>query len=457
MKKTVLSLAATCLFGSVAASPYNSMMGYGNYDNDIAPVNSVYLENVYTDNGWKSNWYVSVKGGVTAFLGKPVGHGDFFNRTKPLLNVSIGKWITPTVGMRLAYQGLDFKDSNTDSHSYQNIHADFMYNVSTLFKRDYETLPKWDIIPYIGAGLIRNNDAGQKPFALSYGMVARYRFTNRLYVSGELGNSMTWQAFDGYGHPAKMGDNLVQASIGITYTLGDVGWKRVIDPRPFMMQNELLLERLRKANEKINCLSASNVCYSNAVSEMKKILQIQGLLDKYEDLGCDGACDEVTVYPKNNYSGLNSLRARLREKNNGGKDKYEPFAWNPNDTTKLSADQYFQLMRDGKLFIGSPVFFFFKINTAKFNDKAQHINLHEIASVMKKYGLHAKIVGAADSKTGSKARNEKLSKKRAETIVKLLKAFKVPEDRMTIEYRGGIDQYYPLHGNRNACVMLYYK
>ena len=36
-----------------------SLMGYGNYDNDIAPVNTVYLENVYTDNGWKSNWYIS--------------------------------------------------------------------------------------------------------------------------------------------------------------------------------------------------------------------------------------------------------------------------------------------------------------------------------------------------------------------------------------------------------------
>ena len=49
---------------------------------------------------WGSNWFLSVKGGVSAFVGKPVGHGDLFDREKPLLNVSVGKWFTPYVGGR---------------------------------------------------------------------------------------------------------------------------------------------------------------------------------------------------------------------------------------------------------------------------------------------------------------------------------------------------------------------
>ena len=95
---------------------------------------------------WGSNWFLSVKGGVSACVGKPVGHGDLFDREKPLLNVSVGKWFTPYVGGRLAFQGLQLKDANMVACNYQNLHVDFLYNLTA----HSDGMQKWDIIPYAG-------------------------------------------------------------------------------------------------------------------------------------------------------------------------------------------------------------------------------------------------------------------------------------------------------------------
>ena len=114
-------------------------------------------------------------------------------------------------------------------------------------------------------------------------------------------------------------------------------------------------------------------------------------------------------------------------------------------------------MKDGKIFVGSPIFFFFKLAKDELTEQAQIINIKEVANTIKKYGLCARIVGAADSQTGTAYLNEKLSQKRAEYIAKLLKENGVGEDRINIQFRGGISVYEPQTGNRNTCVMLYFK
>ena len=425
---------------------------------EIVPVTVTYLDNVFSGGGWDANWFMSIQGGVSVFAGSPVGHGDFFDRTKPLLNITLGKWITPTVGIRASFQGLNFVDGNMESRSYQSIHGDIMYNVAAALREDHHTLSRWDMMPYLGIGLVHNSHTGSKPFALSLGIAGRYRLTDRLHLSGEIGGTFTAKNMDGLGENKLFGDNFLNASVGLTVTIGKNGWKRDI------YQNDQLMNRLESANGKIHKLSVQKTKDEAALAEMHKILEIEGLLDKYDLSIPEG---EVKKFPKNNYSGLNSLRARLRGKNWGEDDginprlaqkdkQYEPAAWN-NDSTKLEPMEYFRLMKDGKIFVGTPVFFFFKLGTTELNEKAQIINLREIASVIKRYGLSARIVGAADSQTGSAYTNEKLSQKRAQYIIDLLKKQGVPEDRMEKQYRGGINSYIPMHGNRNTCVLLYFK
>lgn len=460
-KKVLFIMAAGFLAGTATAQTTAEGQENVLQEQDMQPLEPTYLDNVFSANVWDNNWFLSVKGGASAFTGKPVGHGDFFDRKKPLLNISTGKWFTPYVGGRLAFQGLELIDSDIESRSYKNVHADFLYNIAAHFKKNYEELPRWDVIPYAGCGIIHNSYTGLKPFALSYGIIGRYRLAERLHLSAEVGATTTFQDFDGKGASNKFGDHLLQASIGLDITIGKVGWKKVADPKPYIYQNDLLMEYLKKMKDENGKLDKMHKKDAMALAEMHKILEIEGLLDKYE-LAMGDDSEKAKTYPRNNYSGLNSLRARLRNKGwNGDEQNYKPILKKEGENTdslaKLSLEQYFQVMKDGKVFVGSPIFFFFKLGTDNLTERAQIINIREVANTMKKYGLHARIVGAADSQTGTAYINERLSAKRADYIARMMKEQGVPEDMIQTQYRGGISTYEPLTGNRNTCVMLYFK
>lgn len=440
----------------------------GQLEAETAQLTPMHLDNLFSGNVWDNNWFVSVGGGMSVFSGKPAGCGDFFDRERVMLNAYAGKWITPFVGGRIAFQGLKLTDAEKQARTYQNVHADFMYNIAAHFNKNRE-YHKWSFGPYLGTGLIcienvvPTRNKHNIPFAVSYGITGQYRMTKRFFVAAEIGNTMTWQSFDGYGEDNKIGDHLLQASVGIGITLGKVGWKRVVDPMPYMEQNDILIERLaqlKEANQKLDKIHKKE---SMALAEMKKILEIEGLLDKYNLIIDDDDFGNDKVNPKNNYSGLNSLRARLRNRTwNGDSENYTPMLKTDSigtemDSIAVDSEKYFHLMKDGKIFVGSPIFFFFRLNSDKLTEQTQLINIRQVANTVKKYGMCIRIVGAADSQTGTAYINEKLSAKRAAYIAKVMLEEGVPEERIQTQYRGGINTYVPQEGNRNTCVMLYFK
>lgn len=429
-------------------------------EQELQTLTPTYLDGVQEDAGWDSNWFLSVQGGASAFLGKPIGHADLFDRFQPVLNVSLGKWFTPKIGGRIAYQGLKLKDWQLQKRAYQNVHADFLYNVSSHFRNDIEALPRWDCIPYVGAGIIRNSYTHHKPFAISYGIIGRYRINTRLHVSGELGATNTFQDFDGNGVNNKFGDQLLHASVGLTLTLGKVGWKRVIDANPYIYQNDVLttyVGKLKKRNEK---LQKQHEFDKEALAEMNKILEIEGLLGKYKLMKNEDEHGEehVKAYPRNDYSGLNSLRQRIRNKKwDGNPDNYQPILNNETDTIGNLYDsaEYMAAGKGEHVAVGSPIFFFFRVNSCEMTEKAQVINIDEIAKVAKKNDLWVKIIGAADSQTGNERDNERLSAQRADCIAKLLRKKGVKDERIAATYEGGINKYEPFTANRNTKVILY--
>lgn len=74
-----------------------------------------------------------------------------------MLQIDVGKWFTPAVGGRIGYQGIKFKNANLQSMKYQFIHADFMYNLTHNLQCNEYGLSKFDVIPYIGVGMIHNS------------------------------------------------------------------------------------------------------------------------------------------------------------------------------------------------------------------------------------------------------------------------------------------------------------
>ena len=343
---------------------------------------------------------------------------------------------------------------------YHYLHADLLWNVlGRRYARQEQV--RWNLAPFAGVGLLHNASNGNNPFAVSYGVQGEYRISKRVSAILELSGTTTFQDFDGYGRPNRLGDHMVSLTAGFTFHLGKVGWKRAVDATPYIRQNEWLVDYA-------NVLSGENKRHKDwydrnrrTLAELKKILEIEGLLDKYGHLVNDDETDHRQGYPRNNYSGLNSLRARLKNRHWDGISPFDStsivYGNNGDDSEKpgIIVSEKTELIQAGNC-IGSPVYFFFNLNTAHLTDASQMLNLDELARVAKKYGLSVKVTGAADSSTGTPILNGSLSTLRADHIVAELEKRGIPIERIVKVSRGGIADHVPVEANRHTKVELFF-
>ena len=484
MKKKIVIMSMLCLALTASASGQSNevdssyMEPVVTSDVMLQSLQPTYLRNVSEGSGWDRNWFLEVKGGTSAFLGSPVGCGDLFDRLTPALQVGVGKWFTPAVGGRIEFQGCQFKNAEFATMKYQFIHADFMYNLTAFISQNELGLSRWDVIPFLGIGMVHNSDwsSGNRsgtnhPFAFAYGLEARYRITNRLHLLAELSGMTTMKNFDAIGSSSRFGDNMLTLSAGLSVTIGKVGHKRIIDAKPYMSQNEWLLDYANGLSSRNRYLTKRVHEDEQCMAEYRKILEIEGLLDLYKDRLTDKGHTKIkSLYPKNDYSGLNSLRARLAnrgwdgnpntmpramQKRNGVEDTEDIYSLDSLfNNSGFTDNAYLSAMLNGQEYIGAPIYFFFHLGTDVLTEKNQVMNLDEIARVANKHGLQVKVIGAADSATGTESINDNLSLQRAEYIRRLLLDRGVDDNRVYTIYAGGIDKYSPAEANRNTCVVL---
>ena len=484
MKKKIVIMSMLCLALTAPVSGQSNevdssyMEPVVTSDVMLQSLQPTYLRNVSEGSGWDRNWFLEVKGGTSAFLGSPVGCGDLFDRLTPALQVGVGKWFTPAVGGRIEFQGCQFKNAEFATMKYQFIHADFMYNLTAFIRQNELGLSRWDVIPFLGIGMVHNSDwsSGNRsgtnhPFAFAYGLEARYRITNRLHLLAELSGMTTMKNFDAIGSSSRFGDNMLTLSAGLSVTIGKVGHKRIIDAKPYMSQNEWLLDYANGLSSRNRYLTKRVHEDEQCMAEYRKILEIEGLLDLYKDRLTDKGHTKIkSLYPKNDYSGLNSLRARLAnrgwdgnpntmpramQKRNGMEDTEDIYSLDSLfNNSGVTDNAYLSTMLNGQEYIGAPIYFFFHLGTDVLTEKNQVMNLDEIAIVANKHGLQVKVIGAADSATGTESINDNLSRQRAEYIRRLLLDRGVDDSRVYTIYAGGIDKYSPAEANRNTCVVL---
>lgn len=389
----------------------------------LRPLQPTYLSRSKDGFGWNSNWFVEAKGGCTAFLGNPVGCGDLFDRTSPVLQIGIGKWFNPSIGGRIEFQGMKFKNANRQMMSYQSVHADFMYNITGTLGQNDEGISRWDLVPFAGVGIIRNADwrngclcpgvmSNNHPFAIDYGIQVGYRLTDRLHLIAEISGLTTTRSFDAVGTSARFGDTMLNLSAGLSVTIGKTGWKRTVDARPYVRQNDYLLERCR-------------------------MLETQ--LDQCKNKNDENA--SLSKNYRNDYRGLNSLRFRMS-------------AEGANYDEEANADSSLESNPKESITIGVPVFFYFKLNSNHLVDESQLSNLDEIAKLAISESLNISISGSADNATGNERVNQKLSKSRAQYIGQELVSRGVSREKILAVSRGGIDEYTPIEANRLTVVVL---
>ena len=206
------------------------------------------------------------------------------------------------------------------------------------------------------------------------------------------------------------------------------------------------------------------------------------LVDTSFSLTCACGCH---YHPHNNYSGLNSLRARLADPSWDGKGfrlpdigtglrfedgKIRPLARSsekadpPAPVTSsagsiqacdIALPPYLQEIGRGEVPLGPPVFIFFRLAGTHVTDSPQILAINAAADLAVSQNLRVRITGAADSATGTPGKNAALAKARAEHVATLMEKRGVPRERMEVLSEGGTADYEPVPANRNCRIELF--
>ena len=361
----VLALAAV----SMIASPAVNAQENGNRDENGKVVRGPYLTNKFGD-----NWFVSVAGGVNLFAD--------LDQTEAIpafaLDVNVGKWITPSVGVRLGYAGvkgaawaqepswLGSSLCSTNCAYKQNfnstyIHADVMWNVSNAWG-GYKETRFWNFIPYAHAGVMRfgvTNLGGDEEFAAGLGLLNALRLTNRLDLTLDLRTALVNARIHGGQGVAC----LFTPTIGLSVDLGKYNWVRASN-----WHNPVDADAISAAEASAAALAAANA----ALAADKK--------------------------------GLEDENAKLAAKN------------------KALADENAKLAQNQGLENVGPAAFYFEIGQTKLSTKElEHLDYYMNNVLPYVKGKKATVItGSADKKTGTTRRNQQLCDKRAAYLKNLL-------------------------------------
>lgn len=162
---------------------------------------------------WQTGWVVGAGAGANAFHGEPRLRTSITDKVKPNYGAYLGKWMTPRLGFRVAYQGWRFKNCCGRRHTYHNFHLDAMLNA-------LRSSSRWAVSPFVGGGVIRDASRGNTRFSLNYGILMNFKLTKRVNIDLELANAMTFNDFDGRGNGGFGRDNMPTLMAGLSFNIG---------------------------------------------------------------------------------------------------------------------------------------------------------------------------------------------------------------------------------------------
>ena len=325
-----------------------------------------------------------------------------------------------------------------------------MYNVMS-YRYGHAHDQRFDLIPFAGCGLIRNSDLHRSDFSLNYGIQAKYHLNDRLHMTAEASGLTTFQQFDGYGASDRLGDHKFDVSLGLAVNIGEVGFRKA----------------------KTQTVAYKVLDYADTYGFLKEDNQ-KNLAPEHQET-ISGSASFTKKYPVNDYSGLNSLRARLAEAykttNNGtdteSADPLSDARQFCEDSDKNAADVEYeqkntknestkQALVNGADTLGLtiPYICHFKINTHNLTDNSQLDYLSEIVKLAKERNMAIRVIGAADSATGTAAINQRLSEERADYISEQLTALGMNADHIQQQALGGIEEFTPVANNRYCKMQL---
>ena len=207
----------------------------GNRDENGKVVRGPYLTNKFVD-----NTFVGVAGGITLPF-----HKEYKTAVSPALDIYVGKWITPCVGVRLGYTGITGSiwspvanmfgtELDTEKNMYKTkygftyIHGDLMWNISNAIG-GYKETRLWNFIPYLQTGFLVGTSEGiadktaDREFGTGVGLLNNIRVHERVNVTLDIRSMFA----NGRFHAAKFDctTNLT-ATVGVAVNLFRTNWDR---------------------------------------------------------------------------------------------------------------------------------------------------------------------------------------------------------------------------------------
>lgn len=360
----------------------------------------VHKYSVATNSFW-ANWYLSVGANFNASYTSEenccnknpfsVDRGTFG------FDVAVGKWFTPSIGLRTKFQGLWAKQvvDRNNHHSYKlwNVHEDVTFNLSNMFF-GYNKNRVWNFIPYVGFGLTSTIDPSNLEFSYNFGIWNTFRINDRWMANLEVYSTWAEGNFDNatpdkWNQHAKFSmrhwDKQVGVSVGVTYNLSKTHtWEKAPDVAALMAMNQ----------EQVDALNAS-------------------LKDQQDE------------------------NARLRDMLAKQKPAVSTVVEKPEPQLVATSQSVF-----------------FNIGSSKIASRKDLVNVKEVAEYAKANNKKVVVTGYADSKTGSVEFNQQLSQKRAEAVADELVKMGVNRDNIVVEAKGGVNDITPFSYNRRATVKL---
>ena len=349
------------------------------YDNDRYKVET---------NHFFDNWFVSGGFGGQIIFGNHDKQVKFLDRVAPALDIAVGKWFTPGIGVRLMYSGLSVKGATQKeghgefpTHStgvdvpgkggdgywlmkqkfkFYNLHLDALVNMSNILC-GYNEKRVYNCTPYVGLGWVRVWESPQSmEVSANVGILNSFRLNDALNLNLDIRGAYMSDRFDGE-LGGRWGEGVWSATVGLTYRFKERGWGR----SKTIIRTRDRQRELKAMQDKLNDMQAQ-------LAQRKR--------------------DSVTVV-----------------------------------RTLAAAN-----------------FVIFKIDTWDLTNEAR-VQLSLFAETIKKADPNVVyvITGYADKGTGSVERNVILSKNRARVVYEcLVNEFGVPKKQLRVDHKGGVDNMF---------------
>lgn len=376
MKRLYYFIGAAALVAvAMTASPALKAQENGNRDENGKVVRGPYETNRFGD-----NWFIGAGGGVNIFLNE--GYDPVIG---PSIDANLGKWFTPSVGMRVGYQGFKTNvsaDNATQNFGYMYFHGDFLWNMSNALG-GYKETRFWNLVPYAHAGYFRTyglngSDFYDNEIAAGAGLLHNLRLIDRL----DLIIDMRATVMNGRAIGTDGVSLLPSVTAGLAVDLGF----------PNFVRTSTVVAALELANaEKFAILEAATLA-----------LEAANLALEEENMD------------------LEKANAALAKENSALKKK----------PSGMDFTAFFENM--------SPATVYFEIGQAVLNDKEmEHLDFiakNIVSSADKNTKIYLTLLGTADGNTGTMRRNQHLSEARAKYIYDILTAkYNISKERLIIK------------------------